>query len=227
MRNKLLLGLMTATVILPALINTAYADDNYDDRARVISVTPQLQRVNNPRQECRTEYVRESYYENRDRSNTGAIIGGLTGGLVGSRFGGGKGRIATAVLGAGLGAIVGDRYDNNDLNGRGRERVESRPVERCVSVDNWQNVPAGYLVNYEYNGRQYSTVTDRDPGRFIPVSVAVRPNGYVSDVSYSRNNDSDQDKHWNNGKHRGWDKSRGHRDHDDDEDDNGREHGYW
>ena len=105
MRNKLLLGLMTATMAMPGLINTAYADDNYDDRARVISVTPQLQRVNNPRQECRTEYVRESYYEQRDRSNTGAIIGGLTGGLVGSRFGGGNGRIATAALGAGLGQL--------------------------------------------------------------------------------------------------------------------------
>jgi uncharacterized protein YcfJ len=220
MRNKLLLGLMTATMALPGLINTAYADDNYDDRARVISVTPQLQRVNNPRQECRTEYVRESYYENRERSNTGAIVGGLTGGLVGSRFGGGKGRIATAVLGAGLGAIVGDRYDNNDLNGRGRgrERTESRPVERCVSVDNWQNVPAGYLVNYEYNGRQYSTVTDQDPGRFIPVSVQIRPNGRVSQVSYNDNNDDSQD--WNRGEHRGWNK---HRDNDRD----GREHGYW
>ena len=218
MRNQLLLGLMTATVVLPALINTAYADDNYDDRARVISVTPQLQRVNSPRQDCRTEYVRESYYENRDRSNTGAIIGGLTGGLVGSRFGGGNGRIATAVLGAGLGAIVGDRYDNNDLNGRGRERVESRPVERCVSVDNYQNVPAGYLVNYEYNGRQYSTVTDNDPGRFIPVSVQVRSNGRVSQVSY--NDDDDNDRYEKNrGKHRGWNK---HRDHDD-----GREHNYW
>ena len=217
MRNKLLLGLMTATVVLPALINTAYADDNYDDRARVISVTPQLQRVNNPRQECRTEYVRESYYENRDRSNTGAIIGGLTGGLVGSRFGGGNGRIATAALGAGLGAIVGDRYDNNGRDSRGRERVESRPVERCVNVDNWQNVPAGYLVNYEYNGRQYSTVTDNDPGRFIPVSVQLRSNGRVSQVSYN-----DDDRHDDNrGKHRGWKK---HHDHDDDDDN---EHSYW
>ncbi len=225
MRNKLLLGLMTATMALPGLINTAYADDNYDDRARVISVTPQLQRVNSPRQECRTEYVRESYYEQRDRSNTGAIIGGLTGGLVGSRFGGGNGRIATAALGAGLGAIVGDRYDNNGRDSRGRERVESRPVERCVSVDNWQNVPAGYLVNYEYNGRQYSTTTERDPGRFIPVSVNVRPNGYVSNVSYSQDGDREERRGWGHderrGKKHGWGK--GHRDQDDrDEDRN-----YW
>jgi uncharacterized protein YcfJ len=221
MRNKLLLGLMTATMALPGLINTAYADDNYDDRARVISVTPQLQRVNNPRQECRTEYVRESYYENRERSNTGAIIGGLTGGLVGSRFGGGNGRIATAALGAGLGAIVGDRYDNNGRDSRGRERVESRPVERCVTVDNYQNVPAGYLVNYEYNGRQYSTVTDRDPGRFIPVSVNVRSNGYVADVSYSNGGDDDDYRGRGYGHYKHKHKDRDHGDRD------GRERNYW
>lgn len=195
MRQTLLIGLIAATISVPAL---AGHDDNYEDRARVISVTPQMERVNTPRQECRTEYVRESYYEPRERSNTGAIIGGLSGGLIGSRFGGGSGRIATAALGAGLGAIVGDRYQNNHRDA-GRERVESRPVERCVSVDNWNQVPAGYLVNYEYNGRQYSTVTNEDPGRFIPVQVQVRPNGYVTQVNYN-DDDRYERKAWKNGR---------------------------
>ncbi len=210
MRNKLLLGLMTATMALPGLINTAYADDNYEDRARVISVTPQVQRVNSPRQECHTEYVRESVYEPRERSLGGAIIGGLAGGLLGHTVGRGNGKVAAAAVGAGVGAIVGDRYDNNGRSG-GYERTESRPVDHCVTVDNWQNVPAGYLVNYEYNGRQYSTVTDNDPGRFIPVSVQVRSNGRVSQVSY--NDDDNDHRDWNRGKHRGWDKNR-HNDED-------------
>ncbi len=198
MRQTLLLGLIAATVSLPAL---ASHDDNYEDRARVISVTPQFERVNTPRQECRTEYVRESYYEAPQRSNTGAIIGGISGGLIGSRFGGGSGRIATAALGAGLGAIVGDRYDNNGRDNRGRERVETRPVERCVTVDNWNQVPVGYLVNYEYNGRQYTTVTNQDPGRFIPVQVQVRPNGYVTNVSYNDDDRHDR-KDWKHGRGR-------------------------
>ncbi len=180
------LGLLATSVSLPAL-----ADHEYEDRARVLSVTPQIERVNNPRQECRTEYVRESYYEAPRRSNTGAIVGGIAGGLIGSRFGGGSGRIATAAVGAGLGAVVGDRYDNRDA-GYGRERVETRPVERCVTVDNWQSVTTGYLVNYEYNGRQYTTVTERDPGRFIPVNVAVRPSGYVTEVVYRPSDDDDR-----------------------------------
>jgi len=195
------------------------ANGDYEDNARVISVTPQFQRVNTPSQECRTEYVRESVYEPRERSVGGAIIGGIAGGLLGHTVGRGNGKVAAAAVGAGVGAIVGDRMDNDRGYGYGyggRERVETRPVDRCVTVDNWSQVPAGYLVNYEYNGRQYSTVTDRDPGRYIPVHVDVRPNGYISDVSYSQprdNNDRDDHRGWDRdrGEHHGW----GHRDRND------------
>ena len=201
MRQTILFGLIAATVSLPVLAN----DDNYEDRARVISVTPQFERVNQPRQECRTEYVRESYYEAPQRSLGGAVIGGVAGGLLGSTIGRGNGRVAAAAVGAGVGAIVGDRVDNNRRD-YGHERVATRPVESCVTVDNWHQEPAGYLVNYNYNGRQYSTVTERDPGRYIPVHVAVRPNGYVTHVSYS-------EQRWND-------------DDDDNDDDRGRGHKY-
>jgi uncharacterized protein YcfJ len=207
MRQTLLIGLIATTVSLPAL---ASHDDAYEDRARVISVTPQFERVNSPRQECRTEYVRESVYQAPQRSLGGAIIGGVTGGLLGSTIGRGNGRVAAAAVGAGIGAIVGDRVDNNRSYDNGRERVVTRPVESCVTVDNWNQVPAGYLVNYEYNGRQYSTVTNEDPGRFIPVHVEVRPNGYVTQVSYS---DRDDDRFENRG--RGYKQGYGHRKHHD------------
>jgi uncharacterized protein YcfJ len=198
MRQTLLIGLIAATVSLPALAghddrDDNYRDANYQDNARVISVAPQFERVNTPRQECRTEYVRESVYEAPRRSVGGAVIGGVAGGLLGSTVGRGNGRVVAAAVGAGVGAIVGDRVDNDRYSNRGRERVETRPVESCVTVDNWSQVPAGYLVNYEYNGRQYSTVTDRDPGRFIPVQVQVRPNGYVTNVSYSQYGRGDDD----------------------------------
>ena len=208
-----------ALVVGLALISTSVSafahEDNYEDQARVISVAPQFERVNTPSQECHTEYQRESYYEPRERSLGGAIIGGIAGGLLGHTVGRGNGKVAAAAVGAGVGAIVGDRVDNNQ-RGYGRERVETRPVESCVTVDNWHQVQTGYLVNYEYNGRQYSTVTQQDPGRYIPVSVQVRPNGYVSNVSF---NDRGDDDRW---EHRGYDQRRhdwnGHE---------GREHGYW
>jgi uncharacterized protein YcfJ len=189
---------------------SAEANDQYLDRARVISVTPQTERVNVPRQECRTEYEQQSYRE--DRSLGGAVIGGIAGGLLGSTVGRGNGRVAAAAVGAGVGAIVGDRVDN-------RNRVVTTrtvPVEACYTVDSWQTVNTGYLVAYEYNGRTYTTVTNEAPGRYIDVNVAVGPNRYPpQEITYIRSTGYDEPR-WNkrdNGKHRGWDKQN-RRDHD-------------
>ena len=155
-------------MVLPMLVASTFATqamaDDYFDNAPVLSVTPQVERVNTPRQECRTEYVRESYSTNS--SPAGAIIGGIAGGLLGSTIGKGDGKIAGAAVGAGVGAIVGDRVANNQPNG-----VIERPIDRCVTVDNWQNVSRGYLVSYRYNGRDFTTVTEEMPGSTIKVCV--------------------------------------------------------
>lgn len=165
--------LILSSMVMMAASQSAFADAEYIDRARVLSVAPQVQQINQPRQECHTEYVRESVYES-SRSNTGAIVGGVAGGLLGSTIGRGNGRIAAAAVGAGVGAIVGDRVGNQ--NTYGNERIVTRPIEQCVMVDQWQTVTTGYMVNYEYQGRQYSTMMDRDPGPVLDVAVSVRPN---------------------------------------------------
>lgn len=180
--KKLYQALLVSLVFAGTSMIASAGHDRYEDRARVINVTPQVERVNTPVQECRTEYVRESYYEDSRRSNGGAIIGTIAGGLIGSRFGGGNGRLITTAVGAGLGAVIGDRHDNR-YSAR-REHVEERPVERCVTVDRWDTVTTGYLVDYKYNGRRYTTVTQDRPGRYIPVNVSVRPSGHVTNVDY-------------------------------------------
>ena len=180
--QTLLVGLVFAGVSMAA--SAGY--DAYEDRGRVISVTPQVERVNVPVQECRTEYVRESYYENNQRSSGGGIIGAIAGGVIGSRFGGGNGRLIATAFGAGLGAVIGYRHSNS--NNKLRQRIETRPVERCVSVDRWETADRGYLVDYEYNGRRYTTKTLDRPGKFITVDVSVQPRGYIDDIDYQYNN---------------------------------------
>ena len=180
--QTLLVGLVFAGVSMAA--SAGY--DAYEDRGRVISVTPQVERVNVPVQECRTEYVRESYYENNQRSSGGGIIGAIAGGVIGSRFGGGNGRLIATAVGAGLGAVIGDRHSNS--NNKLRQRIETRPVERCVSVDRWETADRGYLVDYEYNGRRYTTKTLDRPDKFITVDVSVQPRGYIDDIDYQYNN---------------------------------------
>ena len=162
--------LLAAGFAMPAM-----AEHEYFDEARVISVVPQTERVNYPREECRTEYVRESV---SSRSPVGAIIGGIAGGLLGSQVGKGNGRVAGAAVGAGVGAVVGDRMSTSQT------RYETRPVEYCSTVDQWETVTSGYHVTYRYNGRDYTTFTDSDPGRVIQVRVAVSPHDEVRHVSY-------------------------------------------
>ncbi|HEX5539652.1 MAG TPA: glycine zipper 2TM domain-containing protein [Methylophilaceae bacterium] len=185
-------ALMAATLSLPAM-----AHDEYYDSAHVLAVTPQTERVNYPVEECQTEYVRESA---GSRSPIAAIIGGVTGGLLGSQIGKGNGRVAGAAVGAGVGAVVGDRISSRD------QGYSERPVERCYSRDNWQTVSRGYLVTYRYNGRTYTTLTDRDPGDRIDVRVSVGPGRDAQEVAYYAPDDDG----------RGWDRGRKHRhgDHD-------------
>lgn len=157
-------------LLLGAVALPAAADDAYYDTARVLSVTPQTERINTPRQDCRTDYDRDVYYDSGKRDVGGAILGGITGGLIGSQIGKGRGRIAGAAVGAAAGAIVGDRIDNSDRRG-----YAGRPVERCVSIDDWHTVNRGYLVTYRYNGRDYTTTMPHDPGRNVRVRVAIAP----------------------------------------------------
>ena len=185
----------TALLAIGVLAQPALADSIYYDNAQVISVTPQTERVNSPRQECHTEYV-DQVSDGHDRDIGGAIIGGIAGGLLGSQIGKGKGRIAGAAVGAATGAIVGDRIDNS-----GQQSYSSRPVERCTVTDNWQTVTRNYLVTYRYNGRTYTTTMPNDPGDTISLRVSVAPE-VNNRVTFLEKRD--------NGWHRGWDKRRDH-----------------
>lgn len=90
----------------------AYATD-YTDTARVVSSTPIVERVREPRQECTPEAPpqRESQ---AGRSVIAPIIGGVAGALLGSTVGRGSGRDAATAAGAIAGTIVGDRVANPD-----------------------------------------------------------------------------------------------------------------
>jgi uncharacterized protein YcfJ len=190
-------AVMASLIALPALAN-----DQYTDRGRVLSVTPQTERVNVPRQECRTEYQRQSVqeeYRDGNRSYTGSILGGIAGGLLGSTIGKGSGRVAAAAVGAGIGAVAGDRISNRPNSVTTTRTV---PVESCYQVDNWQTVNTGYLVTYEYNGRTYTTVTNTQPGDYIDVNVSVSPRSQV--VTSSRYVETIQynERDWDRGQHR-------------------------
>ena len=176
----------TITLIgLGATISSVHAAD-FEDFARVINVTPQVEQINVPRQDCRTEYETTQRYpvreRERERSNGGAIVGGVAGGLLGSQIGGGNGKIAAAAVGAITGALVGDRVDNNGNNNNynnnynnGQPVYDSRPVRQCRNIDNWETRTNGYAVTYEYHNRTYTSVMPYDPGNRLRLHVSITP----------------------------------------------------
>lgn len=159
---------LAISVLCFSACSVALAAD-FEDYARVVSVNPQVEQVNQPRQECSTEYV--TTQQRHQRGMGGSIIGGVAGGILGNQVGGGNGRVAATAAGAIAGAIVGDRLENNDNN----PVVEQRPVRQCHMVDNWQTRTNGYAVTYEYHGHTYTAVMPYDPGARLRVQVSVVP----------------------------------------------------
>lgn len=165
--SKIRIGLLLAL----ALGSSAALADEYADFARVRSATPEYERINTPRQECRNEYV-PAPARGGERAYGGSIVGGITGAIVGNQVGNGHGREAATALGAITGAIVGDRMQN----GSGYyDDGGMREVRRCRTVDRWDRQLTGYRVVYEYAGRQYTALMPNDPGRSLRVRVSVEP----------------------------------------------------
>lgn len=145
--------------------------DQTEDFARVLSSRPIYRSVEEriPQQRCWTESVREE--SSSDNSPVGGVVGGALGHAVG--HGHSNKKIGTAV-GAVLGATVGNevaknRAQANDGGYRERERCqETSRTERREEV-------IGYDVDYQYQGRTYSTRMDHQPGSRIRVAVRVEP----------------------------------------------------
>ncbi|HEY4542855.1 MAG TPA: glycine zipper 2TM domain-containing protein [Noviherbaspirillum sp.] len=157
-----------AVLLLMSAAPAAFAAD-FEDYARVLSVTPQYEQVNYPRQECVTEYV--PVQRQQERGMGGSIVGGIAGGILGNQVGGGSGRTVATAAGAIAGAIVGDRIENRSAG----TVAEQQPVQRCRSIDSWQTRPNGYAVTYEYRGFTQTAIVPNHPGERMPVRVSVSP----------------------------------------------------
>lgn len=186
---------MLCTALAPAVYaehadaRTTAANVTYAD---VVEVEPIIRyvRVEVPRRECWDEEV---YYENRSRlssrryerrGSAGATIaGGLIGGVIGRQIGGGSGRDAMTVVGTLVGsALANDRFhrDRDEVYYDEPPERQVRTVERCEvrrEVREEERID-GYRVTYVYDGREYSTRTEEDPGDKIKVRVSVSPLGY-------------------------------------------------
>lgn len=160
-----------ALVLILPLIASAQAQA-FEAVATVVSVSPVTETVNRPSQRCWTEYQQVQQAAPPERNYGGAIAGGIAGGLLGSLMGEGSGKVAMSAVGAGVGAIAGDRLASRDT---GQTYTSSIPVQRCEQVSNAETRTA-YQVTYEYDGQRFMTRLPYNPGSQLRVNVSVTPN---------------------------------------------------
>lgn len=142
---------------------------DFEDFGKVLRVTPQVEQVNRPRQECRDQTVQVPVQQ--ERGVGGSIVGGVVGGLLGNQIGGGSGRSVATAAGAIAGAVAGDRYQNQNAG----TTVQDQTVRQCRTVDHWESHATGYQVNYDYRGRNYTSIMSYDPGEKVRLHVSVEP----------------------------------------------------
>lgn len=151
------------------------------EQGRVLSATPIVQQVGIPQQVCGNETV----YSGNRTSGAGAVMGAIAGGAAGNAIGKGSGRAAATAIGVIGGAVLGNQIEGG--------QPQYQNVQRCTTETYYENRTVGYNVVYEYAGRQYTTRTQNDPGRWIPLSVqptgqtySTQPDPYAQQGVYSQ-----------------------------------------
>lgn len=159
-----------ATVLAPAAFAQDYRDswrgeryrDGYRDTARVIESRP-VYEASNTRQECwnpRAGHYEELRSPERTNIGKGAAIGAVTGGVVGHQVDSGTGTAAGAILGGILGHQLERRQDRDDQPDLDRSRCRYVGGAGSAGV-------LGYDVRYEYQGREYVTRMNGEPGNTL------------------------------------------------------------
>lgn len=101
--------------VLGSLCARAFAAD-LTENAPVVSATPIIEKVAEPRRECGTETVQAAAPE--ESSLAGPVLGGVTGALLGRQVGHGSGNAVATAAGAMAGTMIGDRMANPSSGNR-------------------------------------------------------------------------------------------------------------
>ena len=150
----------TAVAACTALLGAA-ASAGAAEYATVISATPVSGSAAAPRRDC----VQGEQIVQQPTSGAGALVGAIAGGVIGNQFGHGFGKAAATGVGAVAGAAVGNNVEAS------ANPPAAVPVQRCRTVNGYENRIVGYDVVYDYRGQRYSTRLPEDPGARLAVDV--------------------------------------------------------
>ena len=133
--------------------------------AKVLSAKALTRTVKTPRQDCHDETVTHTKpVKDQDRL-IGTGLGAVVGGILGHQVGGGSGKTVATVAGAAAGGYAGNKIQQKTQQGDTYTTTE----QRCSTVYDRKEEPAGFDVVYEYNGQVHHLHSDKDPGSSLPV----------------------------------------------------------
>lgn len=162
----------TSIAAAAAALLGASATASAAEYATVVSATPVTSSVAVPRQEC----VNGEQLVQQQPSGAGALVGAIAGGVIGNQFGHGFGRAAATGLGAVAGSAIGNNVE------AGANPPTAVPVQRCRTVNGYENRIVGYDVVYDYHGQRYTTRLPQDPGARLAVDVRPAANAPLDRV---------------------------------------------
>lgn len=133
--------------------------------AEVVSVKALTKSHKTARKECHDEEVTHTKPAKDEHRLAGTGIGAVVGGLLGNRVGGGNGKVLATVAGAAAGGYAGNKIEEKMQKGNTYTTTE----QRCETVYDSHETPAGYDVEYVLDGKHERVHMDHDPGSSIPV----------------------------------------------------------
>lgn len=166
MKVSFVTGALAGAVVVTA--GSAVAGYHYYETAHsatVVSAKALARTVKVPRQECHDEQVTHTKpVKDHDRL-LGTGLGALVGGVLGHQVGGGSGKTLATVAGAAAGGYAGNRIQKKTQD----DDTYTATEQRCSTVYDRKEEPAGYDVVYEYKGHQHHLHMAKDPGSSLPV----------------------------------------------------------
>jgi uncharacterized protein YcfJ len=155
---------------VPGALPFAQAAD-FEDFGRVVRVTPQVEQINRPRQECRTEYVqvqqpRRSAAWAAPSSAASSAAWPVTRSAAARAARWPRPPAPSPARWSATASTTPNPYQGG---------VQEQAVKQCRTVDHWESRTSGYEVTYDYRGRNYTSIMSYDPGERVRLRVVVEP----------------------------------------------------
>ncbi|MCV2352541.1 hypothetical protein LNV09_00040 [Paucibacter sp. B2R-40] len=175
------LVLVLGTVLLSALpaevrAQTQPQASERSTLVRVISSTPNLERITETRQQCgyETQQVPSPAVSQQAGlgGTGGALLGALAGGLLAAQVGKGNGKHAAIAAGSATGALVGKSLAEQSSPAPSYATYSQQQVQVCRPVSVQREQVRDYTVRYEHQGQEYQVQLPQQPGQWLRLNIS-------------------------------------------------------